>query len=186
MNDIERKKILDFILGVEGGYSNDPRDAGGETKYGIADMADGRRDGMTDVDGDGRPDTRIAGLTLEQAQEIYARQYIAPFEALPWPVSLVVADAAVQHDPRDAAKMLQRAVNALAGRQVVIVDGRVGPITLAAMRAHHPRELAHRIIVERLAHYAGLRGWPNYGRGWTLRMVALGRTMDWQDGEVAA
>lgn len=186
MNDIERKKILDFILGVEGGYSNDPRDAGGETKYGIADMADGRRDGMTDVDGDGRPDTRIAGLTLEQAQEIYVRQYVAPFDALPWPVSLVVADAAVQHDPRDAAKMLQRAVNALAGRQVVMVDGRIGPLTLTAMRAHRPRELAHRIITERLAHYAQCKSWSAHGRGWTLRMVDLGRAMDWQGGEVVA
>lgn len=186
MNDAERIKILDFILGVEGGYSNDPRDSGGETKYGIADMADGRRDGMTDVDGDGRPDTRIVNLTLEQAKEIYIYQYVRPFDDLPWPVSLVVADAAVQHGQLDAVKMLQRAINALAGRQVVMVDGRIGPITLTVQRAHRPRELALRIIIERLEHYAHCKSWPAHGRGWTLRMAEIGRAIDWHGGEVAA
>ena len=50
---------LDFVLGKEGGYVNDPTDNGGETKFGISDKRDGIADGKTDVNGDGKPDTAI-------------------------------------------------------------------------------------------------------------------------------
>ena len=74
MSDFDR--ACDIILGadIEGGYSNDPRDAGGETNHGIADMRDGVRDGMTDTDGDGKPDTKIKDLTKQQAIGIYKRE----------------------------------------------------------------------------------------------------------------
>ncbi|HAJ7098559.1 TPA: hypothetical protein HNO00_08180 [Escherichia coli] len=51
---------LNFILrpDIEGVYVNDPTDRGGETKYGISDRRDGVIDGKTDVNGDGKPDTR--------------------------------------------------------------------------------------------------------------------------------
>lgn len=64
---------LAFVLAREGGYVNDPTDKGGETKYGISDKRDGLADGKADVDGDGKPDTRIKDLTEEQAGQIYFR-----------------------------------------------------------------------------------------------------------------
>src|SRR6185312_16903801 len=50
-----------IVVGIEGGYSNDPRDPGGETKFGISKNA--------------YPNLDIASLTLEQAQQIYLRDY---------------------------------------------------------------------------------------------------------------
>ena len=47
------------LIGHEGGYVNDARDPGGETKYGISKRA--------------YPDEDIAGLTLERAKQIYRR-----------------------------------------------------------------------------------------------------------------
>lgn len=76
---------LAFVLAREGGYVNDPTDKGGETKYGISDKRDGLADGKTDVDGDGKPDTRIKDLTEEQAGQIYFRDYWYPAYCTDWP-----------------------------------------------------------------------------------------------------
>jgi len=51
------------LLGLEGAYVNDPRDAGGETKYGIS-----RRS---------YPGEIIRTMTIERAKEIYLRDYCA-------------------------------------------------------------------------------------------------------------
>lgn len=53
-----------LVVGEEGNYSNDPRDAGGETKYGISKRA--------------YPHLDIANLTLDQAKEIYWTDYWSP------------------------------------------------------------------------------------------------------------
>ena len=54
-------KEIQKTLRHEGGYVNDPDDAGGETKFGISKRA--------------YPSLDIKHLTLEQAVEIYTRDY---------------------------------------------------------------------------------------------------------------
>jgi len=49
---------LNFVLKWEGGYVNDPRDSGGETKFGISKKA--------------YPNLDIKNLTQQQAGEIYS------------------------------------------------------------------------------------------------------------------
>lgn len=55
---------VDLTLQHEGGYVNNSNDPGGETKYGISKRA--------------FPDVDIANLTLDQAKEIYRRNYWNP------------------------------------------------------------------------------------------------------------
>ncbi len=56
------KKIIGIIIDKnEGGYVNDPRDKGGETKYGIAKKY--------------HPNIDIKNLTKEQAADIYYNEY---------------------------------------------------------------------------------------------------------------
>lgn len=95
------ERAIKFTAKWEGGWADVPGDPGGKTKFGIADLRDGLADGMTDTDGDGKPDTRIADLTFEQAKDIYYREYWleAGCPALPAPMDMVVFDAAVQHGP---------------------------------------------------------------------------------------
>lgn len=52
------------ILEIEGGYNNDPDDAGGETKYGISKRS--------------YPNEDIKNLTPERAIEIYTRDFWNP------------------------------------------------------------------------------------------------------------
>ena len=53
---------IEKTLQYEGGYANDVADAGGETNFGISKRS--------------YPDLDIAGLTREQAGEIYERDYL--------------------------------------------------------------------------------------------------------------
>lgn len=72
-----------IIIGIEAGYVNDPKDPGGETKYGISK----RR----------YPAEDIPNLTLDRAKFLYQRDYWNPHhcDALPWTEALLVFDTAV-------------------------------------------------------------------------------------------
>lgn len=80
MSDFER--AITFILKWEGGYVNDPKDPGGETKFGICKRA--------------HPTLDIKELTEEGARAIYAADYWAKAgcDKLEWPMCLVVFDTA--------------------------------------------------------------------------------------------
>lgn len=76
-------KIIDFVLKSEGGYVNNPNDPGGETKYGISKKA--------------YPNLDIKNLTLEQAKDIYRKDYWDKVkgDSLPYPLDMCVMDMAV-------------------------------------------------------------------------------------------
>jgi len=161
-----------FVLGKEGGYVNDPTDKGGETKYGISDKRDGIADGMTDVDGDGKPDTRIKELTLGQASQIYFRDYWYPSYCPDWPdgISLIVFDSAVQHGVKKAISLLQDAAG-------VAADGIVGAKTRAAVLAADPEWLLTRYLLRRARYYAEIiKSNPSqakYLNGWFNRLDSV-------------
>lgn len=141
------------IVGVEGGYSNDPRDPGGETKFGISKRA--------------YPNLDIANLTLDDAKAIYLRDYWQRMhcDLIPWPLSLCVFDCAVNQGPVMATRLLQRALS-------VAEDGILGPVTLqraGQATAYH----ASRMQAERVFSYMTLSTWPTYGRGWIQRLFTV-------------
>lgn len=76
-----------LVVGEEGGYVNDPHDPGGETRYGISKRA--------------YPNLDIANLTLQQAHDIYRRDYWdrLNLDALSWDKALLEFDAAVNQGP---------------------------------------------------------------------------------------
>ena len=140
------------LIGHEGGYVNDARDPGGETKFGISKRA--------------YPDEDIAGITLEYAKHIYRRDYgdAVQAEYLPDAVRFDLFDAAVNSGVRQAVKWLQLAAKAEP-------DGTVGPKTLLAVRMADPQLLAKRFNGQRLRFMADLKTWPSFGRGWARRIA---------------
>ncbi|HBY9795048.1 TPA: peptidoglycan-binding protein [Klebsiella pneumoniae] len=166
---------LAFVLAREGGYVNDPIDKGGETKYGISDKRDGLADGKTDVDGDGKPDTRIKDLTEEQAGQIYFRDYWYPSYCSEWPdgISLFIFDSAVQHSPKKAIQLLQQAV----GFTGKAVDGIVGKDTRAAVTSADAEWLLTRCFLRRSRYYAEIikanSSQGKYLNGWFNRLDEL-------------
>ena len=120
---------LAIVLGHEGGFVDHKNDRGGATNYGVADAADGKKDGLIDVDRDGVGDVAPRNLTLEQAEAIYLRDYWGPAQCarIPEPLDLLVFDASVNHGPGRAIKLLQQVLG-------VVDDGIIGSGTLAALR----------------------------------------------------
>ena len=140
------------VLGSEGGYSNDPRDPGGETKFGISRLA--------------YPGEDIKDMTVERAREIYRRDYWGPAgcDAVPDGAKLPLFDAAVNSGVKTAIKLLQRAAGSSP-------DGVLGPLTLQALQSMPAPRLVSRLVGQRFALMVSLPTWPTYSRGWTLRLV---------------
>jgi lysozyme family protein len=94
----------------------------------------------------------------------------AQCDKLPRPLSAAHFDAAVNAGPKQAAKLLQRALH-------VADDGIIGPGTLAAAKAADPVSAADADCDARLAFYNALvKNKPTLGaflKGWTRRVEAL-------------
>ena len=152
-------RILDWIIDIEDGLVDDPRDPGGLTKYGISQRS--------------YPDLDIAALTEADARAIYVQDFLPPYLALPWPLSILCTDAAIQHGPHVPVSHLQQAANRVYGRRVLTVDGDLGPLTLTAVRGLPVWPLAMQMVSLRVGHYLGLRTWPTHGKGWARRVAGL-------------
>lgn len=143
-------------VGHEGGYTNDPTDRGGETKYGISKRA--------------HPNLDIAGLTLAQARVVYLRGYWLPCgcDVLPHETSLAVFDLAVNAGRWAAIRDLQLALG-------VNADGVLGPRTLAAIDALEGElddlRVAVRVHASGLERRTNAPTWQHHGRGWARRVA---------------
>jgi lysozyme family protein len=149
MNYDEAFKI---VIGHEGGYVNDLKDPGGETKYGISKRA--------------YPTEDIKSLTLDRAKAIYKRDYWDKVRAdeLPKQVRFSMFDAAVNSGVVQSIKWLQRAVGTKD-------DGIIGPQTLAQLRAREPNRVAAIFNGQRLKFMASLPTFDRFGRGWARRIA---------------
>ena len=121
------KKAFEELIGIEGGYVNDPTDPGGETKFGISKRS--------------YPQLNIKNLTLDQARHIYYRDFWQKLqldEILKYEIALELFDTGVNTGKETAAMILQRALNLMNRDQKnypdMAVDGAIGPVTLGAYR----------------------------------------------------
>lgn len=104
---------INFVLQWEGGYSNDPRDPGGQTNFGITDRRDGETDGKIDIDGDKIGDVSVPKLTKSEALAIYKREYwdACGCGNLPDDMAIAVLDTAVNCGCARALKWLKDSVD---------------------------------------------------------------------------
>jgi lysozyme family protein len=151
-------ELIAAVIKREGGYVNDPKDPGGETKYGISKRA--------------YPNVDIAGLTEDGARDIYLRDYwLAPgLDKLPLTHVEPVFDMGVNAGVFAAVKLAQRAVR-------VTADGRIGPRTVAAISAAPARDFRLAFALERLLFYLStILARPTsvkYARGWFRRALEV-------------
>lgn len=150
--------IISRVIAEEGGYVDDPKDPGGETKYGISKRS--------------YPNVDIKNLTPEQAAAIYQRDWWDRygFDRVPERVSAKLFDAAVNIGMSPAIRCLQRALRA--NQYQIVEDGELKAETLALLLAADPFALlsAYRselasyyrlIIAHRPDQIRFLNGWLN-------------------------
>lgn len=111
------------VLRHEGGYVNDPNDAGGETKYGISKRA--------------YPDLDIANLTVDQATQIYYRDWWSHFgyqQINDSALATKVFDTSVNLGAGRTHKLMQRCLN-VNGFPNIVDDGNLGPVSYKAINS---------------------------------------------------
>jgi len=131
---VEFDDIIEKVLEHEGGYVDDPTDAGGETKYGISKRA--------------YPDEDIKELTVERAKELYKRDYWDRFRtgSLPDRLRHIYVDMCINMGGGRAIKILQEACNSKNANKID-VDGGIGPATIKAASSVEPFRLrAYRVM----------------------------------------
>lgn len=126
------EEVVEKTLGHEGGYSNNPKDSGGETMWGIT-IDNARRFGYAGA---------MREMPRDVAIQIYIKKYlkaprIAEINPLSSGVCFEVYDTGVNCGPAKAVEFLQKALNSLnrEGKDFpdMTVDGQLGDKTIAAL-----------------------------------------------------
>ena len=137
------------------GYTNDPDDHGGETKYGVAKSAN--------------TDLNITTLDWEAAKRVYYKRYWLQGDCQDMPPRLAALhfDGCVNHGVGRQAKFLQKAVGAVA-------DGDIGPATLALVNSQDEITLCNKVCAQREAFYRSIvannPSQAKYLNGWLRRV----------------
>jgi lysozyme family protein len=128
------EQMIDELIGREGRYSFNINDAGGETMWGIT-AATARRNGYVGA---------MSMMPRSTAETIYRNEYLVKpgFDkvyAVSQPIAAEMFDTGVNQGAGLPGPWLQRVLNALnrQGKDYpdIGVDGRIGPATVAALRA---------------------------------------------------
>ena len=157
---------LAVTLREEGGYGDDPDDPGGPTNLGITQR--------TWSDWIGRPATiaDIKALSVAKVTPLYRAQFWQALycDNLPGPLALCVFDFGVNSGISHAARYLQGLVGA-------VVDGHVGPGTVAAaarfVAANSLNALVRQYQAARGQYDRSLGGYTHDGKGWDARVAAV-------------
>jgi lysozyme family protein len=145
------EKAFQHVLKVEGGLVNHPSDPGGLTKYGISQRS--------------YPYLDIRNLTVDQARAIYLKDFwlAAQCDLMPRGIDVMLFDAAVNHGPETAKKLLQQAAG-------VKPDGNIGPITLSAAAG---RNVLMEFAIGRALKYSNTKNFLTFGAGWIRRVFTV-------------
>lgn len=155
---------LKELLGHEGGYTNDPKDPGGPTNWGIT-IDDAKMYWRVDATA-----ADVKAMPLDVAKNIYKAKYwdAVRGDELPAGVDYCVFDYGVNSGIHRAIPLLQRIVG-------VTVDGKMGLETITAtIRACSTQEGRDAVINhyqnDRLVFLQSLGTWSHFGKGWGTRV----------------
>lgn len=139
--------VFNRVLGHEGGYVNNPKDPGGETKWGISKRS--------------FPWVDIKNLTRDGALILYRKYFwdVLKADRFVDGVAYQLADFAVNSGIPPAIKALQRSVG-------VKDDGLWGPISATAAEKVSETDMIMLILAERIELMTSLKNWDDAGKGW--------------------
>lgn len=159
MTELVWNRAFDLLMENEGGYVNDPKDSGGETKYGISKKQ--------------YPHIDIPNLTLWQAKEIYHKDYWLRYkcECLPDCLSICLFDAVVNSSGVKMVKLLQQSLG-------VTSDGVIGSQTIGAAHRIPLKPVVNDFCDKRLNYLMSLKNWKHYGNGWGKRVLRVKQTAE--------
>lgn len=141
-------QAFDRLMGHEGGLTENPKDPGGLTNWGISQRS--------------YPNVDIRNLTRDGAKAIYLRDFWQPLGDAPDAIKFQVFDFAVNSGIQTAIRKLQAAIE-------VADDGHWGPVSAAKLAECDKNDVLMRFIAQRLRFWTALNTWPTFGKGWANR-----------------
>ncbi len=165
---VNKEDIINKTLEAEGGLVNHKNDKGGLTNYGITFNLYKRY----------FPEARaydFVRMTREQAYKFYEKAFYENYklDKIPAAIRDIFYDMSVNHGIRNATVMLQKSLTKLKKR--VIIDGIIGPNTLAAAEDISEAQLFRKTLNDTRAEFytAIIRRDPSqmvFKRGWFNRI----------------
>lgn len=157
----DAKKLMPFILRWEGGFVDDPADRGGATNKGITIGTFRRFYPSATIE-------ELKNITDEQWLNIFRTGFWNPWladEIKSQSIANIAVDWGWASGPMTAIRQVQRILG-------VTADGKVGPVTLAAINGANPRDLFDKIHAARITFVDAIvqrdpsqkrfiRGWKN-------------------------
>lgn len=154
------------LIGNEGKYSDDKNDPGNWTggRVNVGEL----KGTMYGLAANTYPDLDLKNLTLEQAKEIYFRDWWLKLGAdhLEFAITWQLWDTAINSGMGNAKRLLQRAAR-------VADDGQVGPMTIRSVNAMDRNDLLLRFNAQRVRHYTSLSTFATQGKGWANRIANM-------------
>lgn len=156
-------KALAAVLVHEGGYVNHPKDPGGATNKGITQKVYSDWRFAHDL-----PSRSVKDITDAEVMAIYKHLYWDAIKGdeLPAGVDYAAFDFAVNSGVSRAARYLQEAAG-------VNVDGQIGPVTLAAIKARPAQDMIAALCDARMGFLKRLSTFDTFGRGWSRRVAEV-------------
>lgn len=152
---------LRLVLQSEGGNDDDPSDHGGRTSRGIT-----QREYSAWRKEKNLPEFDVWKAPQSDIDTIYHDEYWNPLcDSLPAGVDYAVFNNNVLDGPVRSTILLQEALG-------VTADGRVGPITRAAIKSADAKSLIARLSSASSAFYRSLHQ-PKFTKGWLNRVAAV-------------
>jgi lysozyme family protein len=161
-------EAFNYTVANEGDtYTNDPNDKGGPTKFGITLATLSSYVGHQAIPRD------VQNLTLDEAKEIYKRDYWLKMECdqiRDKGVAMALFDIGVNFGPSEGVRLIQMVVDTKA-------DGRMGPDTLTAINGHKGSSIIKALICNiQLMYVTHVINDPSqleFLKGWIVRSQKL-------------
>ena len=152
------RDCLELVLKHEGGFVDHKLDPGGMTNLGVTKKVWEEWVGHPVTEKDMRE------LTPAIVAPMYEMRYwrTSYCEKLPRGLDLLVFSMAVNAGAGRSVKLLQDAIG-------VVMDGVIGPITMARINEANVETLIDKFSEIRTDYYKGLKLFPVFGRGWLAR-----------------
>lgn len=131
---------IPVIMSEEGGYSHNPADPGGETKYGISHRS--------------YPNVDIATLTLQQAEDIIKANYWRFDDINDQAIATKLLDMSVNLGLSEAVRLLQMALNDLGSH--LAVDGVFGLNSYSTCNGSDPVAVHRELQTHQQSYYVTL------------------------------
>ena len=154
---------MDLMLNLEGKKTDDPRDRGGRTNFGVTQGTYNRwRDSKN------LPRQDVFKITKDEAMQLYKKNFwgIIGGDKLPQKTAMALMSFALTDGPEDSVRLVQRMLK-------IPVTGYMGPATLARInklvKKYGDEGFANKVLNRQIIRYKNDEQAHIYGRGWVNR-----------------